>query len=69
MKRYEYLNYYVNNFAVRKNLETGKYQVVENIPDYKILVWETFGDSMEDYEKATTYARKLATTYCVGVVI
>lgn len=69
MRRYEYLNYYVNDFAVRKNLETGKYQVVENIPDYKILVWETFGDSMEDYEKATAYARKLATTYCVGVVI
>lgn len=69
MRRYEYLNYYVNNFAVRKNLETGKYQVVENIPDYKILVWETFGDSMEDYEKAMEYARKLATTYCVGVVI
>lgn len=69
MRQYEYLNYYVNNFAVRKNLETGKYQVVENIPDYKILVWETFGDSMEDYEKAMEYARKLATTYCVGVVI
>ena len=69
MRRYEYLNYYVNDFAVRKNLETGEYQVVENIPDYKILVWETFGDSMEDYEKATEYARKLATTYCIGVVI
>jgi hypothetical protein len=69
MRRYEYISYYVNNFAVRKSLETGKYQVVENIPDYKILVWETFGDSMEDYEKASEYARKLATTYCVGVVI
>ena len=65
MRRYEYLNYYVNNFADRKNLETGKYQVVENIPDYKILVWETFGDSMEDYEKAKAYVKELVQPYSI----
>ena len=69
MRTHEYIEFFHGEIAIRKNLETGNYQVVENIPDYKILVWETFGDSMEDYEKASEYARKLATTYCVGVVI
>ena len=62
MKRYEYISYYINNFAIRKNLETGEYQVVENIPDYKILVWGDYGNTMEDLEQAEKDARKLAMT-------
>lgn len=69
MKKYEYIAYFVNDFAIRKNLETGEYQVIENIPDYKILVWKTFEDSMEGYEEAKAYAKELATAYFVGVVI
>lgn len=69
MRTYEYVAFFVNDFAVRKSLKTGNYQVVENIPDYKILVWSDYGNTMEDFENAKADARKLATTYCVGIVI
>lgn len=60
MKTHEYVAFFINDFAVRKNLETGNYQVVENIPDYKILVWSDYGNSMYDLEEAKADARKLA---------
>ena len=59
MKRYEYIEFFEKDIAIRKNLETGNYQVVENIPEYKIIVWSDHGNTEQDLKDARTKAKSL----------
>lgn len=59
MKQYEYIEFFEKDIAIRKNLETGNYQVVENIPEYKIIVWSDHGNTEQDLKDARTKAKSL----------
>ena len=59
MKQYEYIEFFEKDIAIRKNLETGNYQVVENIPEYKIIVWSDHGNTEQDLKDARIQARAL----------
>ena len=60
MRTHKYIEFFKGEIAIRKNLETGNYQVVENIPTHGILVWNDYGNTAKDLEDAETDARKLA---------
>lgn len=60
MRTHEYIEFFQGEIAIRKNLETGNYQVVENIPTHGILVWNDYGNTAKDLESAKADARKLA---------
>lgn len=59
MRQYEYIEFFDNDIAIRKNLQTGNYQVIENIPKYKIIVWSEHGNTEQDLKDARIKARTL----------
>lgn len=59
MRTHEYIEFFHGEIAIRKNLETGNYQVVENIPGYKIIVWSDHGNTEQDLKDARTKAKAL----------
>lgn len=59
MRQYEYIEFFDNEIAIRKNLQTGNYQVIENIPEYKIIVWSDYGNTKQDLKDARIKAKTL----------
>lgn len=59
MKQYEYIEFFNNDIAIRKNLQTGDYQVIENIPEYKIIVWGSYNNTEQGLWDARFEAREL----------
>lgn len=59
MRQYKYIEFFEKDIAIRKNLETGNYQVIENIPEYKIIVWSDHGNTEQDLKDARTKAKSL----------
>lgn len=59
MRQYEYIEFFGNDIAIRKNLQTGDYQVVENISEYKIIVWGSYNNTEQGLWDARFEARTL----------
>lgn len=59
MRQYEYIEFFGNEIAIRKNLQTGNYQVIENIPEYKIIVWGSYNNTEQGLWDARIKAKTL----------